>query len=258
MDTDENKLFAKYLHEHRTVFFVFGIIFIIAGLFIPHKLVRPVVSSSQQTVNVIKEIHPVGGPITKVTIKITIQFPEEMSVSDSKMVQVKWTTDQWDAWKPTLSQPDSLAVKRIPDSQIPLRLGLYGANMVIKPQEMLTSTYAMRDAVCTWSWVISPQKAGDQQLLLEVSELGILNGEYTVQFNNQKEQTRNDHPLQVIPLSIKVLTDEGISLRMFLYIKYITIVFGAVMLYPTISALITKTVMPTKQSAMTERRLPPD
>ncbi len=96
--------------------------------------------------------------------------------------------------------------------------------------------------MATWTWNISPEKAGNHKLLLNLNTLTI-----TPQIGDWRASIKvNDaEPKQIrdvydkISLPVIVLTDEGVTLQTYLAIRYTLIAIGAILLYPAVSSLIT-------------------
>lgn len=178
---------------------------------------------------------------------IEISFPKNILISDSDIIKVIWTPDGPGYGFIGFVTPDGPQKKILEPKKLPgtKKLTLSSAAFDVKPSEALEREFNREIGTATWTWSISAKKEGSQELLLHFNDLKIkTKGAHTAFIirNDGAPEFIDEPELESAIIPIEVLTAEGISLKMFLFIKYSIALIGFILLYPAVSILLTKLI----------------
>ena len=201
---------------------------------------------------------PTACPFCWAYDQIVIRYPSRMQVNESKTVEVMFSAKGPKNGKLSKYEGKSGWLSDHYGDRLlkPLALSLAGAAFAISPSSRIEKQ-AGSPLPVQWSWSISPQKEGEQRLLLDLDSVGLaaygaLQGSGTlpslsVTVNGVPKDQTTFANLRSETLKILVLTREGLPLGTYLLIRYTLALVGFLLLYPAVATLVTEYVKRRKQ-----------
>ena len=233
---------------------LFAVSLLISPVFLP-------IPQERHSINIVENWMTMSNVSAWQSDAIEIRYPSRLIVTDSDIVEVMWTPrgPGHFLFKKFLSPKNE---SELGDILFSKEMTLSGGAFIVKPKETLTSTLEKGESFSTWTWSITPKKEGDQKLLLDLQDLQIrlLRGDHyaTIKRNNEEAEIISKPGINNVVLPIEILTKEGLSLRSYLIIKYTIMVFGAVLVCPAISNLLTRVLTKRKDKLKADDGPKPD
>lgn len=208
--------------------------------------------------------------------EIKITYPDKIRLGDSAVVEVTLEADgpmnfRIDGLPKSLLMAGDYANVVLDEA---IEIACSGANFTIKPQDAI-ELKAVSVPPFEWKWSVAPKSSGAQSLVLDLGDLRIAGSQWMAQYDALRQTQAGDvdpFSLDIDPsfvyrgqyfylnviengierqltsfselrsetLHIEVLTPLGISDRAFFILKYGLAFISFVLMYPAISALLSK------------------